>query len=163
MLKKSIPYRMYILQKIRWQIGFTDSLLLYKSEILAFFYQGDIFFHTTTKEQLFGQTLQNKCLRTILNKKKIGKAQPGPQKMQSTICCRQKNMLLVKFASHIAENMRVEGRPNLRSNTRLLIKENPICNTQYVTPNMLNLIINTQAFKTRVKSELLQGKLNFPE
>lgn len=36
MIKKSILYRMYILRKVPWQIGFKDSLLLYKSGILAF-------------------------------------------------------------------------------------------------------------------------------
>lgn len=43
LIKKAISYRMYVLKKIRWQIGFRDSLLIYKSGILTFFDPGDIF------------------------------------------------------------------------------------------------------------------------
>lgn len=89
-----------------------------------------------------------------------------------------RKLSLVKFArirSHQVENKRIERRSNMRSNTALSLKVNPIRNRTYEKsfvnvsttrnrlPQELKLIQNTQDFKTRVKCELLQGKLNFHE
>lgn len=73
MLKKSISFRMFILRKVRWQLGFRESLLLFKSGIIPFFDQGDLFFNAASKEQLQGlQTLQNVSPDNIQQKELAG-------------------------------------------------------------------------------------------
>lgn len=165
---------------INWQLEFRDSLLLYKSGILTFFDQGDIFYHAASKDQLQGlQTLQNKCLKKIFMKKDWPGTENTHKRCNLLYVADKRKLSLVKFAhiiSYRPENMREERRQNMRSNTVLLLKENHVRYEKYGKsfinissqlwnrlPQVLKVINNTQVFKTRVKSELLQGKLNFPE
>lgn len=180
MIKKSITYRMFILRKVRWQLGFRDSLLLYKSGILTFYDQGDIFFHAGNKDQLKGlQTLQNKSLRIIFGKKDWPGTNVAHKRCNLLKIDDRRKLSLVKFAhqnSHNPLNLKEHSRHELRSNKRILLKENPIRSSKYEKSFIvasvrlwnglseeLKSIFNTYAFKTRVKKELLQGNINFPE
>lgn len=167
MIKKSITYRMFILKKVR-QLGFRESLQLYKSGILTFFNQGDVFLHAGSKDQLSGlQTLQSKSLRIIFRKKDWPGTLEAHERCKLLTIADRRKLSLVKFAhqkSHVPSNLREQGRHNLRSNNKLLLREHQIRNGKYgksflVTsvklwnrlPEEVKTIYNTYAFKIRVK------------
>lgn len=92
---------------------------------------------------------------------------------------RKLSLYIVQYAharSKHRENLKEGGIHNLRSTNKLLLKEKVVNTSRYeksfvVTSirlcngltEELKSIYNIYAFKIRVKMELLQGKLNFPE
>lgn len=71
MIKQRISYRHYILKKVRWLISDEDATTIYKSMILPMFDIGDIYYQSANIDLIKGlQTIQNKCLHTIIWKKK---------------------------------------------------------------------------------------------
>lgn len=180
MIKQQISYRMAILKRVRWLLGFKESLLLYKSSILCYFDQGDLFFNAGGKKQLQSlQVLQNRCLRIIFGKRNW----PGIE--QAHIRCNllfvkdRRYLSLLKYAHLLSFNqLNLRGRNlhALRSNHKLLLKHK-VTKKAFVEksflvksinlwnnlPEDLKVIKNVFGFKRRVSLELLQQKLNFPE
>lgn len=180
-IKQQICYRLYILRKVRWLLGFTESLLLYKSSILCYFDQGDVYYSVATKQELASlQTLQNKCLRVIYGSKKKW---PGTDVAHQ--CCNllrlgdRRKISLLKYAqtrSYNRANMQRHNVRDLRSNRKLLQNE-PRYRTSRMEksflvksikfwnclPECIKEIRNFNNFKLRVKTEVLLQKLNFPE
>lgn len=122
---------MYIIKKVHWQLGFRDSLLLYKSGILTFLDQGDI---DANKEHLQG-------LQTLL---KLTKDVNFCIQLKEENCCSSNSPIL----------------PNMRLNTIQMLKENQVRCTKYEKtflnvsthlwnrlPQELKTIVNTQSFK----------------
>lgn len=180
MIKQQISYRMATLIRIRWLIGFKESLLLYQSSILCYCDQGDLFFSAGSKCQLQSlQVLQNRCLRIIFGKKNW----PGIE--QAHIRCNllyvkdRRNLSLLKYAHRLSfdrSNLREVNVRQLRSNQKLLWKTKlvkySIVEKSFVAkaPKLWNMlpedhkkIRNIYNFKTRITKELLQQRLNFPE
>lgn len=180
-IKQQIYYRLYILKKVCWLLGFNDSLLLYKTSILCFFDQGDIYYNVATVHELNSlQTLQNKCLRVIFGSKKKW---PGTKKAHvdcSLLKIRDRRMIsLLKYAhikSFNRSNVQCHNSRQLRSSRKLRLKVRK-CKTRFLErsfiirsvrlwntlPENLKEIRNYYNFKSHVKTEVLLQKLNFPE
>lgn len=179
-LKNKISQRHYLLKKVRWTIGFSEAMIIFKSSILPFFDVGDIFYIGTNLEQKKSlQTLQNKCLRTIYGRK----AWPGTEeahRRNNLLLTKERQLLhLLRYAqlkSFDRTNLRPHHLRTLRSNRRLLLLDNRVRHTKYgksfvhkaiITWNSLDeelkKICDIYLFNTRVRSEILQNKLNFPE
>lgn len=180
MIKQLIAYILSILRRIRWIIGFKESLLLYKSSILCFFDQGDIFFNAGSKNQLQAlQVMQNRCLRVIYGKKNWPGIEGAHKQCNVLYIKKRRNLSLTKYAHRLSfdhRNLRNINRTGLHSCRKLLLKVR-ISKTTLMEKSFLvrsaslwnNLskelkqIKNIFNFKTRVTLELLQQRLNFPE
>lgn len=125
------------------------------------------------------QTYQNKCLRTIYGKK----LWPGTtiaHQDNGLLTVRARQYLhLLKYAhvkSHFRGNLKPHQGRLLRSNRKILLLEHRVRHVKYgksfvhiatkgwnTLSEDLKKINDTMSFITRVKSELWQNKLNFPE
>lgn len=180
-VKQQIYYRLHILRQVRWILGFDDSLLLYKTSILCFFDQGDIFYNAATRHELAAmQTIQNKCLRVIFGSKKKWPGTELAHKNCNLLKIKdRRNISLVKYAhikSFNTNNLQSHNTRQLRSSNRLLLKEQR-CKTNTLEksfviqsirlwnklPDYIKEIRNYYNFKSGVKTEVLLQKLNFPE
>lgn len=179
-LKNKISQRHYLLKKVRWTIGFAEAMLIFKSSILPFFDVGDIFYTGSNVELRKSlQTQQNKCLRTIYGRRNW----PGTEEAHPN-----NNLLLTKerqlqhllrysqIKSFDRSNLRPHINRTLRSNRKMLLNQNGVKHTKYGKSfvhksikawNMLSedikKIRDIYLFNIRVKAEILQNKVNFPE
>lgn len=180
MVKQKVKQRAYLLRKVRNIVGQNETLTLYKSSILPFIDQGDLFYGASTKELLKSlQTLQNNCIRTIYGKTNW----PGTQ--QAHNACRllflkdRRTCHLLKRAhckSFSRENLRANSNNGLCSGARLLLIEarvyahkfagsyivNSICLWNCL-PEEIKGISEIKSLKLGVKKEMLLNNLNFPE
>lgn len=121
----------------------------------------------------------NRCLRVVYRKNDW----PGTDnalRNNNLLSCRSRRCLyLLKYAhkqSGKPGNLKEHSTRLLRSNRKLLLRECKCSNTKFeksflVTstkfwnriPEEIKHIRNTKLFTTRVKQELLQGNINFPE
>lgn len=179
-LKSKIAQRHCILRKIRWNIRYREAILIFKSCILPYFDVGDIFYNGATETRIKSLlTIQNKCLRTIYGPKQWPGVNTAHRENSLLMCHERRELNLQKYAhkkSFIAQNLRRHQGRELRSNRKLLLKipksNCRIFGKSYVFKsrkmwNSLNedlkKIREVKLFTTRIKRELLQNRLNFPE
>lgn len=179
-VKSKISQRHFVLRKIRWCIGFRESLLILKSCILPYQDIGDIFYSGATFERMKGlQTAQNKCLRTVYGTKNWPGVIKAHRDNNILLCVERRNLNLLKFAhkkSFKGCNLQQHKGRDLRSTRKLLLNLNrsksKIYSKSYVLRSRkfwnnlsedIKRIRDVTLFSTRIKKELLMNKLNFPE
>lgn len=171
---------MQTLRKVRWTLTPEDALLLYKSSLLPYFDQGDLFYScakTGTLQTL--QTMQNKALRVIYPKKNWEGTHATHVKSKLLYTEQRRKVSLLKHAHSLSyDQSNLKGAPtrNLRSSGKVYLKLNPARTTkseksfvyQSITfwnqlSDDLRAVRNFNLFKARTKTELLLSNLNFPE
>lgn len=179
-IKSKISQRHYVLRKIRWSIGFQEAMLIFKSCILPYLDVGDIFYSGANNSRIKSlQVIQNKCLRTIYGPKHWPGVTESHRSNNLLMCQERRELNLLKYAhkrSFVALNLRRHMVRELRSSRKLLLnipKSNcKLFSKSYVLEsakmwNSLNedlkRVRDVKTFVTRVKKELHQNKLNFPE
>lgn len=125
------------------------------------------------------QTQMNKCLRTIYGKKQW----PGTEiahKENGLLTVRERQYLFQLKYAHIKSHNRGNLKPHhgrlLRSIRKILLLEQRVKHTKYgksfvhsatkgwnLLPEDIKKMNDTSSFVTRIKSELWQSKLIFPE
>lgn len=179
-LKQKIVSRLFTLKRIRWSLSHNDTLILYKSSVLSLFDLGCLFYHCSNKNTLQGlQTLQNKGLRIVYLKKNWPGTDIAHKNCKLLTIKARRELYLLKYAhlrsfNHL--NLKNHSSRNLRSASKMMLNSIIPRNRTYEksfiyqSTRMWNhldeeikLIRNYKAFVTRVKMELLQNKLNFPE
>lgn len=178
-IRQKITSRMYTLRKIRWTMKTQDALTLYRSSILPYFDQGLLYYHSANVNSLKClQSLQNKSLRIIYNKDWSGTENAHSKSKLLFIKDRYKSVLL-KYAhkrSFKKENLKVSRDARLRSSNKIFLKtiipqknsyERSFVHRSAILWNTfsdeIKSIKHMKPFKTRTKSELLLGNINFPE
>lgn len=156
-----------------------QALLLYKSKIISYFDQGCIFYEGANSELLHGlQVLQNKCLRIIyprrqwINMMEAHRMSNILKKID--VLCHLLNlvtrcpMIIAILCPTMWENFAQGGkycwkflglRP-LRSVRVFMLKSVKLWNS---IPEELKKVLDASGLATRLKREMLQGNLNFPE
>lgn len=180
MLKQHISGRTYTLKKVRWALNFRESMMLFKSSILCYFDQGSIFYHSASAVDLKQlQVLQNRCLRIVYGRRAWSDT-ISAHKNNNILMCRDRRLLFLLKRTHglsfTPSNLKDHNTRTLRSMRKLLLKEPRCYNSKFEKayinvgiklwnrlPEEVKNIRNVEGFKTRVKTELLLGKLNFPE
>lgn len=171
---------MHTLKKVRWALTPKDALTLYRSSILPYYDQGDVFYSCANKTLLHSlQVLQNKALRAIYPKKHWVGTHQAHIKSKLLYLNQRRNTSLLKLAHSLSYNPCNLKQPNiriLRSSRKTLLKETAAktkkFENSYVYQSVmqwnklsedLKSIRNFKLFKTRVKCELLLNNINFPE
>lgn len=179
-IKHKITSRMFTLKKIRWTLKRSDALTLYRSSILPYFDQGALFYSSANKNTLCSlQILQNKSLRIIYPRREwrgVAYAHTTSRLMKIEDRCKLAMLKYAQQRSYNKSHLRKSGQKGLRSDQKKLLKTNKPNNTLYersfvhrsaIMWNNLSEDIKTSpnlnAFKTRTKSELKLGNINFPE
>lgn len=180
MIKQKVKQRAYLLKKIRNIVGHKEALTLYKSSILPFLDQGDIFFSSSDKQLLNSlQVLQNNCLRTVYGRRDWPGTTQAHLESNLLFLKDRRDTHLLKLAqcrSFINSNRVQNTGQQLRSTNRILLKETKANNAKYgksyivravriwnSIPEEIKLIPDLNCFKTRIKKEMLLNNLNFPE
>lgn len=180
MLKQKITSRLFTLNKIRWTLTFKDALLLYKTSILSYFDLGSLFYHSGKKDQLKSlQTLQNRALRIVYLKKEWPGTETAHVNCRLLTVKNRRELNLLKYAqtrSFNIENHLITHARHLRSTNKIRLRtqipKNKTYEISYIhrstimwnsLPLDIKAIRNYKQFTTRVKLELLQNNLNFPE
>lgn len=180
MIRQNVVARMHILKKVRWALTPKDALTLFKSSILPYFDQGDVFYSCANKSTLHNlQTLQNKILRTIFTKKHWEGTHHAHVKNKLLYLNQRRKASLQKYVhslSYVVTNLKTPISRNLRSTGKVLLKTVRAKTKKYerlfvhqsallwndLSEDMKS-IRNFKLFKTRVKCELLLNNINFPE
>lgn len=125
------------------------------------------------------QTLYNKCMRVVYKKRDW----PGTKnalKSNRLLSCHSRRCLnLLEYAQKRSSkpgNLKEHNVRALQSNRKLLLNEHKCQNTKFEKsfmvvaikywnkiPEEIKQIRNIKLFAMRVKKELLQGNINFPE
>lgn len=180
MVKQKVNQRSYLLKKVRNITSHKETLTLYKSSILPFMDQGDLFFVAGNKTLLNSlQTMQNNCLRTVYGRQRWPGTQQAHTESKLMLLSDRRNLHLLKRAhitSMISTNLRQNNRHTLRSAGRLMLKEDSVYTEKfgksYVVkssrlwnslPEEIKQIQEIPLFMVRVKREMLLNNLNFPE
>lgn len=179
-LKQRMFSRLMTLQKIRWTISEKDASTLYKSCIMPFLDQGDIYYSCAKKESLKSlQTQQNRALKIIIGKKKWVDTKSAHAQTNIAPTTDRRNLNLLCFAhklSYKPYNLKPHGTRSMRSNRKLLLLEprsycqaydkSFVANCRKLwnsLPEEIKKIRDISSFKIRVKTELKLANLNFPE
>lgn len=125
------------------------------------------------------QTLQNKALRIVYSKKEWPGTEAAHSNCKLLTISKRRELYLLKYAhtrSYDPENLKPQPTRNLRSMRKTMLKTQIPKNRNYErsfvhqSPTMWNkldqeikTIRNYKLFVTRVKLELIQNNLNFPE
>lgn len=180
MIRQNVVARMHILKKVGWALTPNDALILFRSSILPYFDQGDVFYSCANKSTLQSlQTLQSKSLRAIFTKKHWKGTHHVHVSNKLLYLNQRRKVSLLKYAhslSYDPNNMKSPISRNLRSSGKALLKTGRIKSTKYersfvnqsvsLWNNLsedMKSVRNFKQFKTRVKCELLQNNINFPE
>lgn len=126
MIKQQIAYRLSILRHIGWLTDFKESLLLYKSSILCYIDQGDLFFSAGNKSQHQAlQIMQNRCLRVMYGKKNWPGIEQAHEQCNLLFIKDRRILSLLKYAHRLSftpDNLKEIDVQALRSNKKLLLK-----------------------------------------
>lgn len=171
---------MATLKKNRYLLNAKEALLLYKSKILPFFDQGDLFYESANADQVRGlQTIQNKGFKIIYSKKAVGSQDEVHVKSKLLKTKDRRLLNLLKYGhslSYHLTNLVEQGEHSLRSNRKHMLKPTRASKSNFEKffvyksiklwnqlpeeVKELRLMFN---FATRVKKELLLPSINFPE
>lgn len=98
-IKAIISQKHYVLRKIRWRIGFQESMLIFKSCILPYLDVGDIFYSGARETRIKSlQVTQNKCLRTIYGPKQWPGVIDAHRNNNLLMCHERRELNLLKYA-----------------------------------------------------------------
>lgn len=179
-IRRKITSRMYTLRKIHWTLRTKDALTLYRSSILPYFDQGLLYYHSANAGPLKGlQSLQNKSLRIIYTKRNWHGTEDAHRNSNLLPIKDRYKLTLLKYAhrrSFNRENIKKTRDTRLRSSNKTYLKTEIPKNATYersfthrssllwnTLKDEMKAIKHMKPFKTRTKTELLLGNINFPE
>lgn len=180
MIKRNVVSKLHILKKVRWTLTTKDALTIYRSSLLPYFDQGDIFYSSASKSSLQSlQTLQNKALRIVYSKKHWKGTHQAHIKSKLLYLNQRRTTSLLKYAhtqSYNPDNLKKINARTLRSSQKTQLKAQLAKNTKFEKSFVYQAVTqwnglsqetksirNFKLFKTRIKCEMLQNNINFPE
>lgn len=180
MIKQKSLHKLHILKKIRWTLTTRDALTLYKGSILPYLDIGNLFYCASNKSSLNSlQVIQNRALKVIYSRKEWTNTETAHRRSKLLTLEDRRNMSCLKYAHTLTyepTNMADTHNRSLRSNTKILLKVNLAKNRKFersfvhqsrriwnLLPHEHKAIRVFTHFKTRTKTELMLGNLNFPE